>query len=281
MTPSRFCGTIQAYEDCSPRRRRRACRCRRLSPAQPPRRRRDRSRQPPRQTAKVAEAYEQFLLGHRLEESDDVDGAIAAYKRAMALDPPAADIPAELADLYLRQNRMRRSDGDGGAGAEGRAGQPEAHRVLGTDLRGACRRRGQPGAARREPRRRSDENIDEGHPASRAGDRGPIGEADAERSRRCSRGCTSRSGDYDKAIPLLADLVKQEPGWQDGPRLLARGVRRRRAQRRGDRLARRGGARRSASCCRRSRTSTSASGAGPRPRTRTSRRCSGRRAASS
>ena len=29
------------------------------------------------------------------------------------------------------------------------------------------------------------------------------------------------SGAYDKAIPLLPDLVNQEPGWQDGPMLLA------------------------------------------------------------
>ena len=29
-----------------------------------------------------------------------------------------------------------------------------------------------------------------------------------------------RSNAYDKAIPLLADLVNQEPGWQDGPLLL-------------------------------------------------------------
>src|SRR6185503_12257546 len=30
-----------------------------------------------------------------------------------------------------------------------------------------------------------------------------------------------RSGAYDKAIPLLNDLVNQEPGWQDGPLMLA------------------------------------------------------------
>ena len=29
-----------------------------------------------------------------------------------------------------------------------------------------------------------------------------------------------RSNAYDKAIPLLTDLVNQEPGWQDGPLLL-------------------------------------------------------------
>src|SRR5881394_1618053 len=55
--------------------------------------------------ARVAQAYEQFLIGHHLEENDDVNGAIAAYKRAMELDPLAADIPAELAGLYLRHDR--------------------------------------------------------------------------------------------------------------------------------------------------------------------------------
>ena len=34
-----------------------------------------------------------------------MNGAIAAYKRAMELDPRAADIPAELAELYMRENR--------------------------------------------------------------------------------------------------------------------------------------------------------------------------------
>jgi len=55
---------------------------------------------------KVAEAYAQFLLAHHLDERDDATGAIAAYKKAMELDPQAADIPAELAALYLRQNSM-------------------------------------------------------------------------------------------------------------------------------------------------------------------------------
>ena len=47
--------------------------------------------------SKAAEAYAQFLLAHHLEEREDENGAIAAYKRAMELDPQAADIPAELA----------------------------------------------------------------------------------------------------------------------------------------------------------------------------------------
>src|SRR5438132_4108842 len=51
------------------------------------------------------EAYEQFLIGRRLESNDKVDAAIAAYKRAMQLDPASAEVPAELSALYLRQNR--------------------------------------------------------------------------------------------------------------------------------------------------------------------------------
>src|SRR5438094_4870201 len=64
---------------------------------------------PPVQTPidRVAQAYEQFLLGRRFESGDKVDAAIAAYKRAMQLDPSAAEVPAELGGLYLRQNRTQ------------------------------------------------------------------------------------------------------------------------------------------------------------------------------
>src|SRR5689334_14157814 len=55
---------------------------------------------------KVAEAYTQFLIGHHLEEVDDAAGAITAFKRAMELDPRAADVPAELAGVYLRQQHL-------------------------------------------------------------------------------------------------------------------------------------------------------------------------------
>src|SRR6266496_4239996 len=57
--------------------------------------------------SKAAEAYAQFLLAHHLEEHEDENGAIAAYKRAIEMDPLAADIPAELAALYLRQSKVQ------------------------------------------------------------------------------------------------------------------------------------------------------------------------------
>ena len=67
-----------------------------MTAAQAPR---PRAPQPPATgPAQVAQAYEQFLIGHHLEEKDDVPGAIAAYKKAMELDPLAADIPVMLID---------------------------------------------------------------------------------------------------------------------------------------------------------------------------------------
>jgi hypothetical protein len=43
------------------------------------------------------------------------DSAIAAFKRAAALDPTAGDVLAELSALYMRQNRVGRDHGGAGA----------------------------------------------------------------------------------------------------------------------------------------------------------------------
>src|SRR5262245_19162867 len=79
----------------------------------------------------VAEAYAQFLLGHHLEEDDDVDGATAAYQRAMALDPDAADITAQLAGLYLRQNKIQDAMATAEQALKIAPTNSEANRVLG------------------------------------------------------------------------------------------------------------------------------------------------------
>src|SRR5207249_2503192 len=89
-------------------------------------------RQPPAASDKTAEAYNQFLLGHRLEDKDDEAGAIAAYKRAMELDPLAADIPAELAGLYLRQNKVQEALSTAEAALKIAPLNREGNRVLGT-----------------------------------------------------------------------------------------------------------------------------------------------------
>ena len=108
MTPSRFCGTIHAYEAAlfvavcvavgvRSRRRRRQPGARSAPPT-------------PATGDTVAEAYDAVPARPSLEETTTIDGAIAAYKRAMELDPTAADMPAELAGLYLRQNKVAGGD---------------------------------------------------------------------------------------------------------------------------------------------------------------------------
>ena len=51
---------------------------------------------------KVADAYAQFMLGHRFEENEDETSAIAAYKRAMELDPKKGLYPLGLGSLYMQ-----------------------------------------------------------------------------------------------------------------------------------------------------------------------------------
>ena len=80
----------------------------------------------------VAEAYDQFMLGLRSERDDNVEGAIGAYKRAMTLDPSAAEVPAELAGLYMRQNRISEAMTAAEQSLKIAPGNAEAHRVLGT-----------------------------------------------------------------------------------------------------------------------------------------------------
>jgi len=81
---------------------------------------------------KIAEAYNQFLLGHRLEEKDDESAAIAAFKRAMELDPNAAEIPAELSSVYLRQNKVQDAMAAAEQALKIAPANREANRVLGT-----------------------------------------------------------------------------------------------------------------------------------------------------
>src|SRR5215469_15542304 len=80
---------------------------------------------------KVAEAYSQFLLAHHLDEVDDTAGAIAAFKRAIELDPLAADVPAELAGLYLRQNKFDEARATAEQALKIAPSNREANRVLG------------------------------------------------------------------------------------------------------------------------------------------------------
>src|SRR5262245_61537231 len=50
-----------------------------------------------------------FLLGKHLEGEGKIEAAVAAHKRAIELDPTSAELRAELAALYVRQNDVRQA----------------------------------------------------------------------------------------------------------------------------------------------------------------------------
>lgn len=84
---------------------------------------------PPR--APNSEAMYAFLLARRAEARDDVKEAQAALDKAIALDPLSAELRAELAGFFARQNRAE----DAVTAAERAVGldpgSEEGHRILG------------------------------------------------------------------------------------------------------------------------------------------------------
>jgi tetratricopeptide (TPR) repeat protein len=167
----------------------------------------------------VAEAYAQFMMAHRLEDDNDIDGAVAAYKRAMTLDPQAADVVAELADLYLRQNRMQEAVATGEQALKIAPANREAHRVLGTIYASLATGGGGRGQNQRQSPEAQRENMAKAILHLEQAIEGPMARADANMRAMLARLYVA-TGAYDKAIPVLAELVKQEPQWQDGASLL-------------------------------------------------------------
>jgi tetratricopeptide (TPR) repeat protein len=75
-----------------------------------------------------------FLLGRHLESQGKVDEAIAAHHKAIDMDPDSAELRAELAALYARQDRAVEAVDAAEAALKRDAGNKEANRILGTVL---------------------------------------------------------------------------------------------------------------------------------------------------
>jgi tetratricopeptide (TPR) repeat protein len=167
---------------------------------------------------KAGEAYSQFMLGRHLETSDDIPGAIAAFKRAAQLDPQSGDVMAELAGLYMRQSRLEEAMAAGDQALKVDSDNHEAHRVLGivyATLVESGRRSGrsqQNATAVTENLSKAIQHLEQS--IDRQVDSDPNVRATLAR-------LYLAAGSNEKAIPLLVELVSQEPGWSDGPGLLA------------------------------------------------------------
>ena len=167
---------------------------------------------------KVADAYAQFLLGHRFEENEDETAAIAAYKRAMELDPTAAEIPAQLAGLYLKQSKVQEAMAAAETSLKIAPTNREANRVLGT-VYAALSESSQDQPARGRGADKADANLATAIRHFELALEGAVAESDPNVRATLAR-LYVRANAYDKAIPLLTDLVNEEAGWQDGPLML-------------------------------------------------------------
>lgn len=77
-----------------------------------------------------AQALFEFLMARRMEASGDAAGALAALERARRLDPDAAEIAAEIAGYYSRQNRSAEAVDAAEAALALDKDNVEAHHVL-------------------------------------------------------------------------------------------------------------------------------------------------------
>lgn len=160
-----------------------------------------------------AQAYEQYLLAQRLDGARDRDGAVAALKKAITLDSSSAELVAALADLYLDMDRADDATVTAEQALKIDTANRDAHRVLGTLYAAAATDQ----KASRDSRQKYLKDAIS-HLEQAAVERQGL-QADANLRAMLARLFVLNS-EYDKAIPLLAELVRQEEGWQDGPELL-------------------------------------------------------------
>ena len=77
-----------------------------------------------------AQALFEFLMARRMEAAGDAAGALAALERARKLDPASAEISAEMAGYYSRQNRSTDAVAAAEAALKLDKNNVEAHHVL-------------------------------------------------------------------------------------------------------------------------------------------------------
>ena len=164
---------------------------------------------------RTAEAYAQFLQAHVLADEDKTDEAIAAYRRAMTLDPASATIPAELAELFFEENRPTDAQNAAEQALKIDAANKQAHRVLGQVFAGLAGNAQDTRAGRAQQQEHITTSIGHLEKALET----PVKQTDIDIRALLSRLYVAAE-QFDKAIPLLADIVKEAPGWRDGPSLL-------------------------------------------------------------
>lgn len=164
---------------------------------------------------RTADAYSQFLQAHMLADAGETNAAIAAYRRAMELDPGAAAIPAGLAELYLDENRPAEAQAAAEQALRIAKDDKQAHRVLGQVYAGYAGNAQDTRAGRASQRDNILKSIEHLEQALES----PVKMTEIDIRALLGRLYVAAE-QFDKAIPLLSDIVKEAPQWRDGPSLL-------------------------------------------------------------
>lgn len=154
-----------------------------------------------------------FLLGRHLESEGKIDEAIAAHKRGIALAPTSAELKAELAALYARQDRALDAIETAQAALQHDPANHEANRILGSVYAAL--------SEQRTPLRPGDDIS--AYPARAI--------AALEKAARDSMGDLGlnlllgrlyvQTRAFDKALPPLRRVIDEQPGYSEAAWLLA------------------------------------------------------------
>jgi tetratricopeptide (TPR) repeat protein len=160
-----------------------------------------------------ASAAYYFILGRHLEDERKVDEAIAAHKKAIALAPDSAEVRAELAALYARQDRAREALETAESALQRDPDNREANRIIGTVYAALSEQR-QPFRAGDDPRQYSAKAIAALQKSRR--------EAGFDINLELLLGRLHLGArEYDKAIVSLRRVVDDQPGYPEAAMLLA------------------------------------------------------------
>jgi tetratricopeptide (TPR) repeat protein len=154
-----------------------------------------------------------FMLGRHLEGEGKPEEAIAAHKQAIALAPGSAELRAELAGVYARNDRATEALETAQAALERDPANQEANRIVGT-IYAALSEQGQPV--------RPGDNVKEYPARAIAALEKARGDRTADLNIDLLLGrLYAQTSAFDKALPLLRRVVEEQPGYQDGVLLLA------------------------------------------------------------
>lgn len=153
-----------------------------------------------------------FLLGRHLESEGKIDEAIVAHKRAIGMEPESAELRAELAALYARQDRASEALEQAEAAVQRDPDNQEANRILGSvfaalsDQRRALR----PGDNPAEYPKRAIAALEK----ARRGGGDPGIDLMLGRLYVQTRA-------YDKAVPILQRVLDEQPGLSEAAMLVS------------------------------------------------------------